>query len=128
MNKLVAALPKAVFSCLVVGPCRSRGRDSGLKKDEDGLPSATLNADGDVEGAEEELEHMVDFEEDSMELNAIDISSDLTGSSGPKGTMYDALVLQLGSFFRYSLYSPSSVPPRKQGKIAVESNYIMQIA
>ena len=116
MNKLVAAVPKAVFSCLVVGPCRSRRWDRGLKKDWEGLPSTTLNADGDVEGAGEELEHILDFEEDPIELDAIDISGDVSGGIGPKGTMYDALVLQLGSFFRYSLYSPGSVPPRKQGK------------
>ena len=86
INKLVAATPKVIFDCLVVGPkAASQDGVNPLGEREEEFP--------------EFLGHIPD-----------------ESNEGIGGTIYDALVLQLGSFLRYALYSPFSQPPRKQGK------------
>lgn len=85
INKLVAALPKIVFDCLVVGP-KAPVQDG-------------VNPFGE---REEEFPGFLGHISDES-------------NEGIGGTIYDALVLQLGSFLRYALYSPSSQPPRRKG-------------
>lgn len=99
VNKLVAAVPKVVFACLVVGPYRVR--DGGEIRE--GEEAAALYGD-----SPEELEEQFPLfdEEEALAI----------GAGSGRGVMYDALVLQLGSFFRYSLYSPLNMPLRKQGE------------
>ena len=95
VNKLVSSLPRTVFECLIVGPKApiADGVNSFGERGEEFSEFMGQIPDGDVLGVGE-----------------------VDGDSG-KGTMYDALVLQLGSFFRYPLYSPASQPVRKQGSV-----------
>jgi hypothetical protein len=105
VNKLVASLPRTVFECLVVGP------------------KAPI-ADG-VNSFGEREEEFSEFMGQIPDGEGLSVG-ELEGES-PKGTMYDALVLQLGSFFRYPLYSPASQPVRKQGSVVVLSSFLSDV-
>lgn len=102
VNKLVAAVPKVVFACLVVGPYKGRGADR--EGEEAAVQFSDDAEEGEGEGDERDGELFPLFGEEA-----------LVADQG-RGVMYDALVLQLGSFFRYSLYSPLDMPARKQGE------------
>jgi hypothetical protein len=128
VNKLVAALPRVEFQCLVVGPQVATVEGASPFTDREEEFTEFLGnravADGDGEGEEEG--------EGGEGVMSGRVSGDGEGVAGGgveagiegKGVMYDALVLQLGSFFRYALYSPASQPPRKQGK-CVSLTYII---
>jgi hypothetical protein len=103
VNKLVASLPRTVFECLIVGP------------------KAPI-ADG-VNSFGEREEEFSEYMGQIPDGEGLSVGEE---GEGPKGTMYDALVLQLGSFFRYPLYSPASQPVRKQGSVVVFSSYCVE--
>ena len=117
VNKLVAALPRVEFQCLVVGPQIAAVEGSNPYSDREEEfsdflgQSAVSEAKGEV-GAESGEE----VELGKVPVNGETIGVGVEAGIEGKGVMYDALVLQLGSFFRYALYSPASQPPRKHGK------------
>lgn len=86
VNKLVLTEPRIAFACLVVGPQREGPRIQ-------------------VGVAEEAMAVVPDKERDGNLLSYKDEDGVTT-----TGVMYDAIVLQLGSFFRYSLYRPANMP------------------
>ena len=123
VNKLVAALPRVEFQCLVVGPqvAAVEGVSQFSDREEEftdflgqnAVSEGEGEAEGEGEGGEGVESGRVTANEDEAKAGAgLGVDAGVEG----KGVMYDALVLQLGSFFRYALYSPASQPPRKQGK------------
>jgi hypothetical protein len=132
VNKLVAALPRVEFQCLVVGPqvAAVDGANPFTDREEEFTEflGNRAGADGDGEGeGEEEGEGgegvMSGRVSGDGEGGAVAGGGAVEVGIEGKGVMYDALVLQLGSFFRYALYSPASQPPRKQGK-CVSLSYV----
>ena len=86
MNKLVLTEPRIAFACLVVGPQREGPRVQV------GVAEETIAV-----GAESAKDEGFLAYEDKDGVSVT-------------GVMYDAIVLQLGSFFRYSLYRPANMP------------------
>ena len=130
VNKLVSALPRVEFQCLVVGPqiAAVEGANPFTDREEEFTEFLGNRAgtDGEGEGEEEGeggegvLSGRVSGD---GEGGAVAGGGGVEAGIEGKGVMYDALVLQLGSFFRYALYSPASQPPRKQGK-CVSLSYV----
>lgn len=131
VNKLVAALPRVEFQCLVVGPqvAAIEGVSPFSDREEEFTDFLVQNAVSEGEGeGESEGEGVGGDGAESGRVAPNEEVAKVGAGTGAvlgvgvdagvedKGVMYDALVLQLGSFFRYALYSPASQPPRKQGK------------
>ena len=131
VNKLVAALPRVEFQCLVVGPqvAALEGVSPFSDREEEFTDFLGQNAvsesesegesegEGEGEGGEGVESGRVTAKEDEAKVGTgLGVGGGVDAGVDGKGVMYDALVLQLGSFFRYALYSPASQPPRKQGK------------
>lgn len=133
VNKLVAALPRVEFQCLVVGPqvAAVEGANPFTDREEEFTEFLGNRAVADGEGEEESeggegvVSGRVSGDGEGV---AVAVGGGVEAGIEGKGVMYDALVLQLGSFFRYALYSPASQPARKQGKrVSLSYNTLISV-
>jgi hypothetical protein len=114
VNKLVATVPKMLFDCLISGPHiddvfgsdaddtdtdKSKELGQGEEEDEQG--------EGEIERFEEESSVIGEnIEGDIGQDSGQDLGEHISGE--PQGVMYEAIILKLGSFYRYQMYSPAS--------------------